>query len=247
MIVANFKANGNSSFIHKWHEEFIQVASKSIFSSVGVAPSHIHFYKLNKLFKETSVRLGMQNIDEEGGARTGSISAEMASEIGCSFLILGHSERRIFYNENNNNIKNKIQISIKHDITPILCIGETLEENESGKTKDVLKNQLNDSLYNIELNKDFIVAYEPIWAIGSGNTPDEKDINAIHEFIKDVVQSASANNITPKVLYGGSVNQNNAETFFKEDNIDGALVGGASLDAKVFAKIVNTFERLNKK
>ena len=87
MIVANFKANGNSSFIHKWHEEFIQVASKSIFSSVGVAPSHIHFYKLNKLFKETSVRLGMQNIDEEGGARTGSISAEMASEIGCSFLI----------------------------------------------------------------------------------------------------------------------------------------------------------------
>ena len=100
MIVANFKANGNSSFIHKWHEEFIQVASKSIFSSVGVAPSHIHFYKLNKLFKETSVRLGMQNIDEEGGARTGSISAEMASEIGCSFLILGHSERRIFYMRN---------------------------------------------------------------------------------------------------------------------------------------------------
>jgi triosephosphate isomerase len=153
MIVANFKANGNSSFILKWHEEFIQAASESIFSSVGVAPSHIHFYKLNKLFKETSVRLGMQNIDEEGGARTGSISAEMASEIGCSFLILGHSERRIFYNENNNNIKNKIQISIKHDITPILCIGETLEENESGKTKDVLKNQLNDSLHNIEIYK----------------------------------------------------------------------------------------------
>ena len=106
MIVANFKANGNSSFILKWHEEFIQTASENIFSSVGVAPSHIHFYKLNKLFKETSVRLGMQNIDEEGGARTGAISAEMASEIGCSFLILGHSERRIFYSEKNNNIKN---------------------------------------------------------------------------------------------------------------------------------------------
>tara|TARA_B100001093_G_scaffold211350_1_gene202857 strand:- start:281 stop:1024 length:744 start_codon:yes stop_codon:yes gene_type:complete len=246
MIVANFKANGDSSFILKWHKEFIQEASKNIFSSVGVAPSHIHFYKLNKLFRETGVRLGMQNIDEEGGARTGAISAKMASEIGCSFLILGHSERRIFFNENNNDIKNKIQLSINNGIAPILCIGETLEENESGKTKDVLKNQLHESLYNFELNKDFIVAYEPIWAIGSGNTPDEKDINAIHEFIKDVVQSSSVNNITPKVLYGGSVNDNNAEILFSEDNIDGALVGGASLDAKVFAKIVNTFERLNK-
>ena len=120
-----------------------------------------------------------------------------------------------------------------------MCIGETKEENDKGITKDVLKNQL-EVVDAMDL-ENFIIAYEPVWAIGSGLTPDPKDINEIHKYIKDVVQSTSANNLVPKVMYGGSVTDKNAESFFTEQFVDGALVGGASLDGKTFANIVNIY------
>ena len=120
----------------------------------------------------------------------------------------------------------------------ILCIGETKEENKMGATKDVLKNQLS-VINGFELGKNFTIAYEPVWAIGSGQTPEPKDINEIHKYIKDVVQSVSTNKHIPDVLYGGSVTDKNAESFFKEEFVDGALVGGASLNGTTFANIVN--------
>ena len=120
-----------------------------------------------------------------------------------------------------------------------MCIGETKEENDKGITKDVLKNQL-EVVDAMDL-ENFIIAYEPVWAIGSGLTPNPKDINEIHKYIKDVVQSTSANNLVPKVMYGGSVTDKNAESFFAEQFVDGALVGGASLDGKTFANIVNIY------
>ncbi len=120
----------------------------------------------------------------------------------------------------------------------ILCIGETKEENKMGATKDVLKNQLS-VINGFELGKNFKIAYEPVWAIGSGQTPEPKDINEIHKYIKDVVQSISENNHVPDVVYGGSVTDKNAESFFKEEFVDGALVGGASLNGTTFANIVN--------
>ena len=120
-----------------------------------------------------------------------------------------------------------------------MCIGETKEENDKGITKDVLKNQL-EVVDAMDL-ENFIIAYEPVWAIGSGLTPNPKDINEIHKYIKDVVQSTSANNLVPKVMYGGSVTDKNAESFFTEQFVDGALVGGASLNGKTFANIVNIY------
>ena len=120
-----------------------------------------------------------------------------------------------------------------------MCIGETKEENDKGITKDVLKNQL-EVVDAMDL-ENFIIAYEPVWAIGSGLTPDPKDINEIHKYIKDVVQSTSANNLVPKVIYGGSVTDKNAESFLTEQFVDGALVGGASLNGKTFANIVNIY------
>ena len=122
----------------------------------------------------------------------------------------------------------------------VLCIGETKEENDKGITKDVLKQQL-DIVKEAELDQSFTVAYEPVWAIGSGLTPQPKDINEIHKYIKDVVQSTSGNNLVPKVMYGGSVTDKNAESFFTEQFVDGALVGGASLNGKTFANIVNIY------
>ena len=246
MIVANWKANGDIKKNYLWCETFQNLLDKSGFDYVGISPSHIHFHQLNTFFKETNVMIGMQDIYIEGGAITGSISAEMASADGCAFCLVGHSERREIFNEDGNLISKKINSLLKNNIKPILCIGESFEEYKAGNTRDKLKSQIIESIPKSYVLNELIIAYEPIWAIGSGKTPEAEEVNSIHEFIKDVVQSATANNIVPKVLYGGSVNDINANNFFKEDSIDGALVGGASLDANIFANIVNIYKRLKK-
>ena len=246
MIVANWKANGDIKKNYLWCETFQNLLDKSSFSYVGISPSHIHFHQLNTFFKETNAMIGMQDIYIEGGAITGSISAEMASADGCSFCLVGHSERREIFNEDGNLISKKISSLLKNNIKPILCIGESFEEHKAGNTRDKLKSQIIESIPKSHFFDELIIAYEPIWAIGSGKTPESEEVNSIHEFIKDVVQSATANNIVPKVLYGGSVNDINANDFFDEDSIDGALVGGASLDANIFANIVNIYKRLKK-
>jgi triosephosphate isomerase len=246
VIVANWKANGDIKKNYLWCETFQNLLDKSGFNYVGISPSHIHFHQLNTFFKETNVMIGMQDIYIEGGAITGSISAEMASADGCAFCLVGHSERREIFNEDGNLISKKINSLLKNNIKPILCIGESFEEYKAGNTRDKLKSQIIESIPKSYVLNELIIAYEPIWAIGSGKTPEVEEVNSIHEFIKDVVQSATANNIVPKVLYGGSVNDINANNFFKEDSIDGALVGGASLDANIFANIVNIYKRLKK-
>ena len=246
MIVANWKANGDIKKNYLWCETFQNLLDKSGFNYVGISPSHIHFHQLNTFFKETNAMIGMQDIYIEGGAITGSISAEMASADGCSFCLVGHSERREIFNEDGNLISKKISSLLNNNINPILCIGESFEEHKEGNTRDKLKSQIIESIPKSYVLNELIIAYEPIWAIGSGKTPEAEEVNSIHEFIKDVVQSATANNIVPKVLYGGSVNDINANDFFDEDSIDGALVGGASLDANIFANIVNIYKRLKK-
>ena len=183
--------------------------------------------------------IGAQDVDHSSGSRTGAISIEMLDDVGVEFVIIGHSERREFFHEDNDLIRKKIQAVNESKIgSIILCIGETKEENKMGATKDVLKNQLS-VINGFELGKNFTIAYEPVWAIGSGQTPEPKDINEIHKYIKDVVQSVSTNNHVPDVVYGGSVTDKNAESFFKEEFVDGALVGGASLNGTTFANIVN--------
>ena len=137
-------------------------------------------------------------------------------------------------------------MKIANKTLTILCVGETEEENKNDQTKDVLKRQL-EVIKDIEFNDSLVIAYEPVWAIGTGNTPTPDKINEIHKFIKDVVQSFSDNSAIPMVLYGGSVNQENAENFFKEESVDGALIGGASLDGRQFANIINIFNGINLK
>ena len=167
----------------------------------------------------------------------------MILDFDCKFSIIGHSERRQLFNETNEEIKQKILKIAKKTIT-ILCVGETREENKNDQTRDILKKQL-EVVRDIELNNSLVIAYEPVWAIGTGNTPTPNNINEIHKFIKDVVQSTSYNSAYPMVLYGGSVNQENAKSFFKEEFVDGALIGGASLDGKKFANIINIFNGTN--
>ena len=245
MIVANWKCNGSKAMINEWTNNFLTNYVEIRKTFIGIAPPSIYiesFLETN-LSKLKEINIGSQDIDISSGARTGAISSEMILDFDCKFSIIGHSERRQCFNETNDEIKQKI-LKIANKTLTILCIGETEEENKNGQTKDVLKRQL-EVTKDIKLNDSLVVAYEPVWAIGTGNTPTPDKINGIHKFIKDVVQSFSDNSVIPLVLYGGSVNQENAENFFKEEFVDGALVGGASLDGRQFANIINIFNGIN--
>jgi len=247
VIIANWKANGDFESNKVWCDRFITRMSKGSTKSIGITPSHLHFNQIKNYFKDFDIEIGFQDIDIEGGARTGSISPSMAIDSNCSFCLIGHSERRGIFKEDNNLISKKYQVLINHQIKPILCIGESFEEFTAGKTEKKLQSQIEECILNNTIQENIIIAYEPIWAIGTGNTPNPKDVNTIHEFIKDVVQSASENNLKPKVLYGGSLNKTNASDFFKEKNIDGALIGGASLDADIFSDIIEIYSRHKEK
>tara|TARA_B100001113_G_scaffold102450_1_gene82918 strand:- start:367 stop:1098 length:732 start_codon:yes stop_codon:yes gene_type:complete len=241
MIIGNWKCNGSNEMIVSWCADYDRELNGND-AYVAVAPPSIYFSKFNSENKLSNiVGWGAQDVDHLDGSRTGAISVDMLVDTECGFSIIGHSERRQIFNEDNSLIREKLK-SLNKRIMTILCIGEAKEENDKGITKDVLKDQL-EIVNGLELDTEFTVAYEPVWAIGSGLTPEPKDINEIHKYIKDVVQSNSENNLSPKVLYGGSVTDKNAESFFKEEFVDGALVGGASLDGSTFAKIVNIFNR----
>ena len=238
MIIANWKCNGSIGMFKSWSADFSKDLLLNDDTYLGLAPPSIYFGDI-KSYLTCIPFIGVQDVDFLNGARTGAISVDMLVDMACNFAIVGHSERRQLFNENNELIKKKIE-SLNNRIMTVLCIGETKEENQKGSTKNILEEQLG-IIKGLELHKSFTVAYEPVWAIGTGLTPEPNDINEIHKYIKDVVQSITANNHIPSVLYGGSVTDVNAKSFFKEQYVDGALVGGASLNGATFAKIVNIY------
>ena len=245
MIVANWKCNGSKKMIQDWLKNYMEKLISSKDTYVGMAPPYIYVEHFMNFLIEygLDIKLGVQDVDKSSGAKTSAISIDMIQDMGCEFTILGHSERRIIFNDSNESIAEKLDKLIDK-VNAIYCIGESAEENNTNQTKDILENQL--SIINGQtIPSNFSIAYEPVWAIGTGNTPSPEDINDIHKFIKDVVQSTTENNIVPTVLYGGSVNEANAESFFKQNNIDGALIGGASLEGRSFANIVNIFNGKN--
>ena len=245
MIIANWKCNGSKSMINQWWKEFSKTYNGTHNTFVGIAPPSIYIQYLENFTSKalTDIKIGSQDIDISSGARTGGISAEMIMDFECTFSIIGHSERRQLFSENNDDIRQKILNIINKKIT-VLCIGETEDENYNNLTKDVLESQL-EVIRDMDFNDSLVVAYEPVWSIGSGNTAQPGKINEIHNFIKDVVQSTSVNSTIPIVIYGGSVNEDNAESFFNEEFIDGALIGGASLNGKQFANIINIYNGIN--
>ena len=247
LVIANWKMNIPSGGISGWiqnemisnNDEVDFENKSSYFNFMGIAPPISHLTELKNLFNFGF--LGVQDISQYyDGAKTGDISADMVIEKGCSFSILGHSERREFYNETNSIVSEKLRICLEKDIMPVVCIGESLEDYNAGKTLDILQMQLKEIFTSISTKKTATVAYEPVWAIGSGKTPSSEEVNNIHQHIKDIVQSI-ADIEAINVIYGGSVNCENAKSFFQQTNIDGALIGGASLDGKDFLGIYNDF------
>ena len=244
-LVANWKLNGSKEFNTQWALEFFRNFNGKNFSYLGVAPPSIYIDHIKGLLAGQEIKIGSQNIDlEQSGARTGEISASMIKDLGCSFSIIGHSERRLLFQETNQMIGQKLIQANNNSIIPILCIGESAEENQSNNTHKVLEQQIVEALGNANKLSSLIIAYEPVWAIGSGKTPNPEQINSIHEMIKDVVQSRFPKIGLESVLYGGSVNIENATSLFDQMNVDGALIGGASLDGREFALIANVFNEL---
>ena len=192
--------------------------------------------------KGSNIKLGAQDMHfEDEGAFTGEISASMLKDF-CEYVILGHSERRQLFNEIDEIVNKKIKKALEHGIKPILCIGETLEQRENNETFDVIKSQLKNSLKDINKKeiKNVIIAYEPIWAIGTGKTASPEQAEEVHVFIRKEIENMYDAEITNKlrILYGGSVKPENIKELMEKENIDGVLVGGASLDADSFSKIV---------
>jgi len=188
--------------------------------------------------------LGAQNCHwEKSGAFTGEISIEMLRECSVEYIIVGHSERRQLFNENDHMINKKIKAILSSNLKPILCIGETIEDRNSDLTEDFLKNQLLKGLEGVKSINDCIIAYEPIWAIGTGETADKDQIYKAHNFINSVLKKVYPESDNCHILYGGSVNTENAKDLIQIIGVDGFLIGGASLDKDSFVSIINHVEK----
>ena len=214
---------------------------------VVFAPPYTYLYKVNKMCADLSfIQTASQNISKnKNGAFTGEVSAEMIHSLGVKYTILGHSERRQYFNESNQDLQRKVDLAICNDLDVIFCCGESLEQRDSGVHFDWIKSQIEESLFHLS-KKEFskiVIAYEPIWAIGTGITASSPQAEEVHAFIRSVIFDKYGKNVSENcpILYGGSCNSNNAKELFSKENIDGGLIGGASLDANSFVEIIKSF------
>ena len=232
----------------------VQAVADGISGDIGVdvlvAPPFTHLSEVHRALRGKPILLGAQNIYwESSGAYTGEVSAQMVKEVGCSHVILGHSERRCDFGETDDTVNLKIQAAMTEGLIPIVCIGETLEEREEGRAFDVIRNQLAGSLRQFRQEKDLpldlILAYEPVWAIGTGKTASPEQAQEIHQYIRQWLQENFGDDTGSviRVLYGGSVKGKNAKELLSQPDIDGALVGGASLKADSFLPIIHYDKR----
>lgn len=214
---------------------------------VVVCAPFIHLNSLSALAKDAGqVFVGAQNAHQENsGAYTGEISAGMLKSVGVEYVILGHSERRQYFGENNQLLAKKTDAALHSGLKPIFCIGETLEERESGKYFDVIKSQLSEATFHLsaESFSQLVIAYEPVWAIGTGVTATSDQAQEIHAFIRAEIASKYGTEVAENtsILYGGSCNPKNAAELFAQKDIDGGLIGGASLKSRDFVDIIKTF------
>jgi triosephosphate isomerase len=236
IIAANWKLNASFDFIKGYFDQLNIDELKNNENCFIICPPSPYLNSCSKLMNPP-VLLGAQNCSKyNDGAYTGEVSALMLAENQCKVCIIGHSERRQIFNETNEDIKLKAENLLKNDINPIICVGETLEEKEGGSKFDIIQNQITNSMPKNASKHNIIVAYEPIWAIGTGLTPSLEDISEIHSFIKKSIKGFDSY----KVLYGGSVKSVNSEQIMKLKDVDGLLVGGASLNPHEFIKIMTS-------
>jgi len=244
VIAGNWKMNNDLSESQNLITRLTSgLSNLKINCEVIICPPFTSLSEANTLIKNTIVKLGAQNVYlEDSGAYTGEISPSMLKSVGCEYVIIGHSERRTIFKETNGEINKKIKKSLEHGLKVIFCVGETLEEREKNITNDVVKKQVTEGLRDIS-EKDMsniIIAYEPVWAIGTGRNATPQQAQDVHLFIRKLIEDAystsTAENLT--IQYGGSVKPDNAKELLSQPDIDGALVGGACLKAESFIEII---------
>lgn len=243
VIAGNWKMNKLPNEAMSFIEELIPLVKDTNNEVVICVPYTDLFYTLLTA-QNTNIKIGAQNMHfEEKGAYTGEVSGEMLKSINVEYVIIGHSERRAYYGETDETVNKKLKKALSLGLKPIVCVGESLEERESGKAKEIVTTQTRKALEGLK-PKDVektILAYEPIWAIGTGKTATTEDANETIKWIREEIEKIYGKSIAECVIiqYGGSVKSTNAKDLFQMSDIDGGLVGGASLDAQEFAKIVN--------
>jgi len=239
LVAGNWKMNGSAESAEQLLKGI--AAQMDDRCDMAVFPPFPYLTQVRSLLKDTAIQVGAQNVAaEEQGAYTGEVSATMLSDIGCSMALVGHSERRTLYGETNDIVLQKTRQLLANNLTAVVCIGETLEERKAGREEAVAAEQL--ALLIEQLSESdwdsIILAYEPVWAIGTGETATPEQAQAIHAFIRSQLQKVSAAVAEKtRILYGGSVKAANAAELFAQPDIDGGLVGGASLDANEFTGI----------
>jgi triosephosphate isomerase len=244
LIVANWKMNKTVDESVDFVEVFLPVVSGVQDVDMVLAPPFISLMPVSKALAGSRVALAAQNMHwQEAGAFTGEVSPVMLRDIGCRYVILGHSERRQFFGEGDGEVSQKVLAALREGIIPILCVGETLGERDYGKTFDTVGGQIGGGLADIVLESghEIVLAYEPVWAIGTGKTASPEEAQEVHFFARSQLAGIFGNNIAEsiRILYGGSVKPDNAGTLMSMPDIDGALVGGASMEPDSFGGIVN--------
>jgi len=246
IVAGNWKMNKTFLEAIALTDEIIEQSNSSTFIKILIPPFPF-IHTISELIKNKSdFFVGAQNLHyQEQGAYTGEVSASALVSVGASYVLVGHSERRTYFNESAEFLKNKISSAIKHQLTPIYCFGETLTERESGQFKEVIEQQLKESLFHLSANeiKNIVLAYEPVWAIGTGRTASTEQAQEVHAFVRQLLKSQYSTEIADSIsiLYGGSCNSQNAKQLFAMPDIDGGLIGGASLKAADFITITNSF------
>jgi triosephosphate isomerase len=244
IIAGNWKMNKTTVEARELVSKLIPLIAGVKERDIVLAPPFTALQSVAGVIKGTGIALSAQNLHwEDKGAFTGEISAEMLLDLGCKYVIIGHSERRQFFSESDETVNKKLRQALNKGLLPIVCVGETLKEREAGKANDVIERQVTGALKSVtaaEMQK-VTIAYEPVWAIGTGKTATPDQANEIHSFIRKKGEIAYGKEIASalRIQYGGSVTPENVSTLMAMPDIDGALVGGASLKPESFAALVN--------
>jgi triosephosphate isomerase len=239
-LSANWKMNKTISETENFLKELLPLVKEISDRNIIIAPPFTSLYKASEILKDTNIMLAAQDVFyEDKGAYTGEISPSMLIDVNCKYVIIGHSERRKYFHEDDEIINKKIRASQKAGLGVIFCIGETLDEREKNMTFDILNRQIERGLVNVEPN-NLIIAYEPVWAIGTGKTATINQILEAHKYIRNKLEILFGNNFEDScIIYGGSVTPENIDSLMACEEINGVLVGGASLKVESFFRIIN--------
>ena len=245
IIAGNWKLNNTISEAVALTTALKDLVADCAGIEIIVAPTFTALATVADVIKGSNIRLAAQDVySEDSGAFTGEVSAPMLKDAGCDYVIIGHSERRQYFGETNETVNQKVKAALSHDLKPIICVGEQLEDREAGRTETVIKNHVSGGIADLSAAQLLrsIIAYEPVWAIGTGKTATPLQAQEVHNYIRKLLKDAYTDKVASqiRIQYGGSVKPENAAELMAQPDVDGALVGGASLQAESFAQIIKS-------